>query len=621
MPPAAARLDDDGDEIADDDIDDVDAPDPEPAPSKPPPKAKKPSRAPVAPLRSSQLGQMQEDEVASVREWMEALGVTGPVRVAIHRTAPLMGPNGESVAGWLETVEEMIDEEYLGSTWGGGKFQLKVTIPDRQGVYKYLKACTIKIAGDVKQRGRVLSAAPAAPAGFGGGGTELADRAMTAMENATREERDRARRIESESRSSGLDAATIASITGPFQAQIESLTTTIATLQKQVIDVSTRPPPVDSFRDKLVEQALGGENKAVEQLRTIYDARIEKMRDNFDDERKRMQEQHAAAITRLESRHEREIDAMEKRHARDIAATEKTAEAMGGSTKVAYDTRIDGLKAENARLERELTEMKSRMGTLESKKDQSLTEKAEEIAKLQETLEGLGIGGGSDADKKWYEKLIDGLGSSEAVMTLINKFGPGAGPDGAGGGAPPKEEPPVGMPFQIGDGNTYVRNADGSYRMIQRGVPPQLARAAGAKAKKKRKQAAAVAAAGLSDVVGDGLADDDDEGEGEGEGDEGDGGDVAGAPARRLKPPPADKVALAVTFMENAIRSNASPATFGQTARNLMDGATLAYIQQAGVDDFLNQVARLEPGSPLTTQKGRNFARAVHKFLTEGTTE
>jgi hypothetical protein len=70
-----------------------------------------------------------------------------------------------------------------------------------------------------------------------------------------------------------------------------------------------------------------------------------------------------------------------------------------------------------------------------------------------------------------------------------------------------------------------------------------------------------------------------------------------------------------VQFLENAMRGGQPPDQVATTARSLIPGEVLGYIQHVGVDGFLDQVARLEPGSTLSYQQGRTYCREVAKFL------
>ena len=136
MSPQAMALRDDDD--LDDDLEPE--PDPEPAPKATPKKKAGASRAPTTGLRTPTAAQMRDEEVADIRDRYRTMGIDGSVRVAIHRTHPQPGPNGEGVGGWCETVHELIDEEYLNTDWGGGTFQLKISAPDGNGTFKYVKA-------------------------------------------------------------------------------------------------------------------------------------------------------------------------------------------------------------------------------------------------------------------------------------------------------------------------------------------------------------------------------------------------------------------------------------------------------------------------------------------------
>ena len=95
------------------------------------------------PSGRSVVRDMNETDDRSLREWIDSLGVDSQVRITIIRKEPQRGPNGESVAGILESVEDRIDEEYVRNTWGGGHFQLKVQKPNPKGGWLHFKAFTL----------------------------------------------------------------------------------------------------------------------------------------------------------------------------------------------------------------------------------------------------------------------------------------------------------------------------------------------------------------------------------------------------------------------------------------------------------------------------------------------
>jgi len=73
--------------------------------------------------------------------------------------------------------------------------------------------------------------------------------------------------------------------------------------------------------------------------------------------------------------------------------------------------------------------------------------------------------------------------------------------------------------------------------------------------------------------------------------------------------------------MESALANDADPVNFARTARNLAPSLTSGPIQELlrtqGVDTFLNRVAKLNPGSSLLSQHGKNWTRKVAAVLLE----
>lgn len=547
---------------------------------------------PAAPRASSMpLQQMQREEEADLKNWIDSLAGESPVKVVVRRKRPLVGADGSNIGGILETVEDRVDEEYLRDMWGGGDFMLQIQTQQRDGKFKYLKARTLSLAGPPKMHGVVVGKSDAAPV-IAADDNSLAERAFGAMNQLAKEERARADRLlDQASKHNGVDVAALQMLNAPLIEQLRAAQETIAQLQTQLITQTTRPPPRDEFRDRLLERAIGDENKAIEMLRTTYEARIEKLRDNFDDERKRAEDRHHDEMKRLEARHSDEMRRMETAHEREIRALEKQTETSSKNLDVANTTRIEALKDEKARIERELAAAQTRIATLEAKKDQSISEKADELIKVKEALEGLG--GGDDEDKSWYEKVIDGVANSEAAINLINKIGGGPGDQQQG---QQMQLPPPGTPFQGPDGQIYVQHPNGQVMLVDPNALRQRRALAAARARRQQQRAAggaAPAAPGQPEPQQEAAP---------------------SAPGRR---PKAAEVKLAVKFMENALNSpGTTPETFARGARNLVPSDVLSFIQRVGIDNFLNQV--VEPGSPLTTIRGRQFARAVAQILLHG---
>jgi len=565
-------------------------------PQQPPPLRAK-ARAIVPPPRPTVdiRSQLQTQDDQSVRDWIDSLAGESEVKVTITRKRPMIGKNGENIGGALETVEDRIDEEYVRETWGGGEFSLKVMTPQPNGKFTYFKGRTIKIAGPPKMFGQVVGES-ATPIAMASNEDSLTARAFDTMADNARQAQIRADRIERESRHQppppGLDLAALQALQGPMIAQLQAAQHTITNLQQQILALATKPPERDEFRDDIMRKAVEGEGRRIEQLREQYEMRIDKLRDNHED-----------AIKRLEDRHREEVARIEKRHEREIEMSGKSIDVQLATVKEASGARLDNSKETISRLERELAAAATKIAALEAKKDQSIGEKAEEIMKVQEVIEGLG---GGDKDEAWYEKLIGAVGNSEAAVKLINKLS-----GGTAEGAP--QLPPPGVPFQTGDGNVYVRDAAGNTTIVNHNsMREQRGLAAARKRKKAQQHAAAPGSA-----VKAGLADDDDDD------DDTDGGgeqtaNENAAPSGRK--PTAGEVKAAIAFLENSMKNgtdDAKVAMVSRAAQSLVPGDVLAFIQSVGPDVFFNK-AGLDAGSPLTTVRGRQFVRQVFKNLFEG---
>lgn len=541
-----------------------------------------------------------EDE-QNVRDWLESLAGDTDLKVVIRRRKPMLGPNGEKIDGVLETVDEKIDEEYLRETWGGGIFSLQVMTMQRNGKYSLLRARSVNVAGPPKMHGQLLVAGvTGASVSASSDDDSLQEMAFRSMTELAKEERARADRISREAASakpSGFDLQAMQQIQAPLVAQIGSYQKTISDLQHQVLTLSTREAPRDDFRDKLLERAVNDESTRVAQLREGFEQRVEGMRENHEAAIKRLEERHGDAIVRLEKRHEDEVARMEKAHEREILALDRQYGLSTKSLDTANLTRVDSLKDEKSRLERELAAAQVRIATLEAKKDQSLTEKADELIKVKEALEGLG-GGNDEPEEKWYEKLLDLAGNSEAALKLIDKIGGGPSGDPQQQMAGP-QMPPPGVPWQGPDGQWYVADQNGRIGMVdpryiaqlqQQRQMQQIQAQQPQQPGKPGKRAHAAAAATQQPQQP--------------------------APPPPGKMPAAKDIKRAVDFMENAVKNNTSPAAFASAARNLVGADVLKFIQRVGIDKLLDTV--VEPGSPLTTVRGRQFARQVAATLVGG---
>lgn len=556
------------------------------------------------PERTSALRAMREEDDQSLKEWFDGMGGETSLRIQIVRKKPMVARNGDNIAGILETVEDRVDEDYVRDQWGGGTFQLKAYKQNAAGNWAYVRARSITLAGPPKMSGVPCGdVGGAAAAVVASPSDEIADRALSAMERATQRAEQRVDRLEQESRKgSGTDLAALEAVLRPIREQLAAAQDENRALRERIFDQGNRPPPKDEFRDRVLEKMIDGESARVESLRSQYEARIDRLRDSHEDQVKRLEGRHADDLRRLEAQHNRAVD-----------QAQKSADDRLAAQKLGYDARIDSLKGEISKLERELASAQTRTAQLEARKDQTIGEKAEELVKVREALDGIGGGKDEDADRAWYEKLIDAAGNSEALLALVNKIGGAAGATGAGGGGQQVQQqlPPPGVPFRTPDGQVWMVGPDGQPRPITPQIQAQLQqRARLAAARKKKRDAAAnpvatptpgdAAAPAETGEGGDGVVDEALDG-------------IEGDPGR---PPDAGEVKIAITFMENAAQNGTDPKQFASSMRSLVPQDIVRFIHRVGVDQFLNSV--VEPGSILTTQRGRNFVRSAFKVLIEG---
>ena len=77
-------------------------------------------------------------------------------------------------------------------------------------------------------------------------------------------------------------------------------------------------------------------------------------------------------------------------------------------------------------------------------------------------------------------------------------------------------------------------------------------------------------------------------------------------------------IAMAVAYMEGAIRNGTDPETFAGSARSQIPDSVINALRARGVDAFLSDVASLEASSPLHSIAGRTWVREVAAVLVGG---
>ena len=507
---------------------------------------------------------LKEDDDTDVKNWLDSLQGEQDIVIKVYRMLPKSwGPDNVNIEGKCDEFNEAVSEDEIRARHGGGTFKISIFRPNSKGSLVYYKSRNIKIPGPPKlpwEEAKV-SALPVDT-----GNSELASQAMRTMKEII--DQGKAQPV------GGFDMGMFQAFQQPMMEQIRQMNEAnnelrrdLAEKDARIVDLLSRKPDT-SDKDMLINKMWDGENARLESLRAQHDSERRMLSESFNQQIQRLQDQHKEDLRDRQRAHERELDNLK-------VSTQTQIESI----KVSYEARIDGLKSEMARLERDLSKIEAETGVLRAKKDKSLTEQAAEIVQMQEQLKILGIGGKDDDEpdnRKWYEKAMGMLADNPEVLQQILGGQPPSGNQQQVEGAPQQQmiEPPPGVPFRTEpDGPIYIKKEDGT-------VIPY---------KPKPKANPLGGATGNSEPSGD----------------------------SDIRPPAPHEVALAVSAMEGAFANATPPEVFAQTARALVPTDILRYIEAQGVDNFLNEVAKLEPGSPLRNQAGREYMRQVAKVLLE----
>lgn len=303
-----------------------------------------------------------------------------------------------------------------------------------------------------------------------------------------------------------------------------------------------------------------GESKTDRILEKMIDgesSRLQALRANHDSELRQLRENNRSEIDRLHTRYEEQARRQDDAQKREVDNLRSSFEIQMESFKVSQQSVVSGYQREIKHLDRELTKTQTELETLRAKKDKNAVDMVTELATVKEALDTF-KGAEEEAGGSTWERVVTGIMSSPLAEGISHRIA-----EGPGGPAPTSAttpaEPPINQPFKTPDGRILVRKSDGTIVEIrQKKTAPR--------------------------VPGELVLD------------------------------PSD-VSLAVTFMENAITSGTGAKDFAASARNLIPPSILQALASRGVDDFLGEVANLEPSSPLSTQNGRNWVREVGEIL------
>ena len=583
--------------------------------STPPPASAPPASAPPAKKKGPVpriMAEEQEKEARTVVQWLRQLGISGKqMQLGLYRIKPAQYM-GVDTAGFMRTFTEEIDEEQIKAMFGGGKYQIKLNLPDEKGVFRVATAHSFEIAGPPKLPDDDLGArAKHEPRED----STVVKSVLETMSRQLDKAEDRA------TRGSSIDANAIANAvelaTRPLYQTIDRLTTQLEVAQKAATDARNAPP--DPVRDGLMNKLLTDDTSRMESVRMAHQAEVNTLRQSAIDLEARLRDKHERELIEIRSDHKTERERSERQHERELAELKRSTDAQIADLKRSYETQIQILRdahsrevsslttvntvtgkvaeGDSKRLERENAELRAEVKTLREKKDKPLLEQLKEIDEIKEIIGA----GGEEGEKKGYERVIEAVGNIPAIQKVIGKL---AGAEGQQAGQP--QLPPPHVPFVGQDGQMYTHDGQGNFLPVQRtrrlrqqpkrqAPPPPPPAPPPPDAPPEVQQQHAQQVEQHAKVVKEAQI------------------------AQAVQQLDRDQVAMAVSYLENAFRGNQDPTTVAQSLRSqgLVPTAVLQFLRDQGVDVLLEKVARLEASSPFTNQAGRNWIRKVAKVLTE----
>lgn len=346
------------------------------------------------------------DDEVDLRSWLTEIGSKQQILIKIHRRAPRV-LNGVAIEGYLDTFNELIDENMIRERWGGGTYHLVIHKQNAKGRMPFYTARTIKIGGTPKVEENGM---PSSMSSGANGGTD-SNAAISSLQWMAKQALDDKREAEkNKGNSSGLDPALLEILMAPMREQVRILSD-----QLNSRDRDSSKPEGPTFQDQMLGKMLDGESARIEAIRTQHDSEMRQIR-----------ERHQMDLDRERDWAKTEIHAQERRHERELDSLKSSLGAMSEGQKIAYENRIDTLKSENKRLQDDITTLKVELAELRSKKDKSLPEQASEIVAMQEALTSLGIGGNKDDDDEKGKSMIERLASRvldnpEAIGDLVGR--------------------------------------------------------------------------------------------------------------------------------------------------------------------------------------------------------
>jgi uncharacterized coiled-coil protein SlyX len=488
---------------------------------------------------------------SSLVDWFRGFAGT-TFKISLNRIAPETW-EGRNVAGHLANFDELIEEDQIAERFGGGKYQIKAMKLNPNGKYTFGGARTFKIAGDPKITGEHFKADKDGVIPLPLAAVANPDSELTKAALGSME-RFSLKAIE---RAEKIEDA--ARGVSPFDANVLAIVT--KPLESQIVSLNAQIAAKDALlleKDRIIKDLSERRPDTTMQDRLLdkmYDgenAKLNALRAQHDSERRVLQDNFAEEKKRMEHRSDTERQNLIESHKRELKQLEQSYEYQLKASDLSHKGLLDAKENRLKDLERTIGRQDAEIAELRAKKEKTIQEQMHEMAQLKETMSALGMGGEDKGEESTTERVIGMIAENPIVQGIGRRI------------SQPEARPPQ-----------------------QQAPAPQQLSARRARAKAAQQQA--------TQTPG------------------------AAPPPARSAPLPAgvsvEGVQAAVGMMEGAVENGTEPTVFAQSIRGMVPTGVVNYIQVHGIDSLLDGVARLSEASPLQTQVGRTFARAVAKAL------
>lgn len=374
----------------------------------------KPRPRPEPLPRSGGQRSLASEDSQTVSDWLKQFS-GNQVRITLVRVYPEIF-DGRDVSGVLDHFDELIDEEYVKSRYGGGKYQIKAQTMQDNGRWYYAGARTFKIAGDPIISGDLFRRSTREEAEIPvQENNSLSERAMAMSERMLLEERQRAERIErSAQANTGINEGMVALMIKPYETQISILSAQLAEKERQLSEKDRTIKELSNFRpdtsrsDSLLEKVIGNEASKLDGLRM-----------QFDSERRMLMDSHKDEVKRVLDRHDYEMKTKDDALNREVKNLERSFDARVDSLKSGYESRLESKDNRIKDLERHLHKTETELAELRARKEKGPLDTLEEVAKFREMADTF-MGGNKDEEDETstFERVTSKVMESPLVQAL-----------------------------------------------------------------------------------------------------------------------------------------------------------------------------------------------------------